>query len=643
MPRSHSASDDEFKDDPDDDFDDDIWDDDSSDDDEFNQAPAGETKVMAKSGNPKLITAVCFCFLVPPVTLLALFFGWKHLYVPQSEEWQKGTELLQMRLSEAETLNRNLTQQLDNQESVLEQCLRVLGSESDGEGLLSQYRADVEMFGNGLSQDQPSYRDLLRNQEKLNRMQIERIQLIADETDETTKQIADALRTDVTRTKSDMTSALTRRAREWDEYKSRLTERFGRLSTDISEKNKEMLTAQQAEFEQRLTALHEQYWMVLLPLARRAGIELDGAKTADVDHVQMTAHSGTLIADLTPDELRIHQALQTPLRVELAATTLKDTVAFFRDHFQIRILLDEHELEDERIDPQTDITFSDPFIRFESALEHILRPLELDWIVRDDAIVITTHASVKDHQDVVTFDVSTLLARRDEPFIDEDDLRYSYGVLVDLIKSSVEPDSWSETSEASIRAFDGILVVTHHRRALTAVGKLLRDLELRRNSSRQTDNSSGELVTKTYVVASPLNTTGTATFHGTRGFGGENPSFPSGQGPEASSDRMTSEKALQELTSRLAAIVPTVVEPTSWTNGSPAVSTSDKPSIEAIGGTLVIRQYARNHARIRRALLPFLYSPTTVPLSGWIPQSDPRQYPNSGYGGGLGGGGQGFF
>jgi RNA polymerase sigma factor (sigma-70 family) len=89
-------------------------------------------------------------------------------------------------------------------------------------------------------------------------------------------------------------------------------------------------------------------------------------------------------------ESLIESQLSVPTTVEFVETPLADAVMFLSDRHGISIVLDESSLADHGIGTDVPITVSLNGVRLESALNRMLRPLSLDYAVRDEVLEITT-------------------------------------------------------------------------------------------------------------------------------------------------------------------------------------------------------------------------------------------------------------
>lgn len=179
------------------------------------------------------------------------------------------------------------------------------------------------------------------------------------------------------------------------------------------------------------------------------------------------------------NEQRIENALRAPTSVEFFETPLKDVLDFLRDHHQIQINLDTKNVEDVGVSSDTPITRTLDNVSLASALNLILRDLELTWTVKDEVLLITTPEQAQREEFLITklYDVADLVVVRDEA----GELGDDYDSLIELLTTQVRPNTWDNVGgPASVcpAPFGGAkaLVVTQDYQVHRAIEKLLKDL-----------------------------------------------------------------------------------------------------------------------------------------------------------------------
>ncbi len=89
-------------------------------------------------------------------------------------------------------------------------------------------------------------------------------------------------------------------------------------------------------------------------------------------------------------EARIEQALEQTTECNFSKTPLRDAVKFLSQSHGIPVLIDERALADAMMEPTEPVTFSIRGVTFASALNLMLRPLDLTWTISDEVLLVTT-------------------------------------------------------------------------------------------------------------------------------------------------------------------------------------------------------------------------------------------------------------
>lgn len=149
----------------------------------------------------------------------------------------------------------------------------------------------------------------------------------------------------------------------------------------------------------------------------------------------------------TPSELAIELALPKQVGsagLEFVEAPLAEVVDFLQSEYNIPIVIDSRALEDLGLSSDEPVTVSARNIKLESALNLMLRQLELTYLVRDEVLQITTLEEALVIMEVRAYPVDFLKTDSDE--------------VAKLITSTVEPDSWNQVWGVS-RSGDGSFTV----------------------------------------------------------------------------------------------------------------------------------------------------------------------------------------
>ena len=139
--------------------------------------------------------------------------------------------------------------------------------------------------------------------------------------------------------------------------------------------------------------------------------------------------------------MKIESALDEPISVDFMSIELADVCAHISEVSNIPILLDEPALRDVGLDSDVPVDLAISDISTRAVLKHILRPLNLTWIIRDEVLLITTPDSGCGYALVTKiYSVHDLVT-----FVDEEGVEvYDFDSLVEAITRTIEPTSWDE-------------------------------------------------------------------------------------------------------------------------------------------------------------------------------------------------------
>ncbi len=276
---------------------------------------------------------------------------------------------------------------------------------------------------------------------------------------------------------------------------------------------------------------------------------------------------------------------------ELALADIADEIE--RKH-AINVQLDARALDAYGIGVDTPITFSIRNLELRQALTHMLRDLELTWLVRDEVLIITTDEEAEQNLFTRVYPVMDLLGQplpAHEFEIPRRDADTSE--LVDLTMAIVQPDTWEWSggmgSIAEIPQF-GILVVAQTQDVHRQVDELLAQMRNRLADRPPVDNTANakrdsELRLAIYAVPHPVaglqpNNDGQASAEGTT---------PGGFFQFGTAMGLSVLPAVDE--HELLDIIKQMIEPESWNR--------DDVYARAAGGRLIVRQTNAVHRKIR--------------------------------------------
>ena len=137
----------------------------------------------------------------------------------------------------------------------------------------------------------------------------------------------------------------------------------------------------------------------------------------------------------------IREVLSKPVTLHFQNIGLSDICQFLAKSAGCSIVLDSAGLQEAGVQATQTVSIDVDGVSCKSALNLILEPLGLGYVVEDEVLKITSEERSGGAMTTVTYAVAELLPNS-PPGQEIDDS--TYRSLIDLVKSTVSPDSWSE-------------------------------------------------------------------------------------------------------------------------------------------------------------------------------------------------------
>jgi hypothetical protein len=175
------------------------------------------------------------------------------------------------------------------------------------------------------------------------------------------------------------------------------------------------------------------------------------------------------------------EALAKPTTVEFQDLPLEDCLTFLREYHNINIWLDRGSLTDEGVALDQPITLKLAGVSLESVLHLLLQPVQLEWVIQDEVMKITTVSWTRKHPETRTYDVHNLIEAGHTP-----------EELMASITKCIEPASWTgKEATAAIAHTAGILVIRQSQPVHGEIGRLLEDLDTAADAAEDEDAEKG--------------------------------------------------------------------------------------------------------------------------------------------------------
>ena len=140
----------------------------------------------------------------------------------------------------------------------------------------------------------------------------------------------------------------------------------------------------------------------------------------------------------SPNVIKIENALLNTSEASLIETPLTEALQYFEDLHNIEIHIDVPALAEEGIAPDQNVNLVKTGITLKSMLNLILEPLQLDYVIKNEVMVITTQAKAQE-----MFETRVYNAKLVEG--------HTAHELMELIIALIEPDSW-ESGRSTVSA-----------------------------------------------------------------------------------------------------------------------------------------------------------------------------------------------
>ncbi len=304
----------------------------------------------------------------------------------------------------------------------------------------------------------------------------------------------------------------------------------------------------------------------------------------------------------SPSVTAIKKALNETTSLEFIESPLTDVVDYLKQKHHIEIQLDTRSLQDASIEASTtQVTRRMTDVTLRSALHLVLQEYELTYVVRDEALLITSKTAADSMLETRVYPVGDLIYRSEA---DRRERRYAdFQSLIDVLQSIVAPTAWGDGNNGrpmELRNPD-CLVITQTQAIHEEAEAFLTTLRRARKAHPPQDLGAddGQLHTKFYRLAGAMmNMPGGGFFQ----VPSEKAARPAGasdaeiklQERRLQEEQMErSARAAAETAERLSHIIPELIEPATWKG------TGGQGSIHAVNGILIVHQTNPVHRKTR--------------------------------------------
>ena len=164
---------------------------------------------------------------------------------------------------------------------------------------------------------------------------------------------------------------------------------------------------------------------------------------------------------------RIEAEMEKQSEIDFVDRPLSDVVQFLADYHNIPIIIDVEALTEAKIKTDTPITRTLNGVKFESALDIMLSPLKLDYVITNEVMMITTTKQAEATTEALVYDLARI------PNIEPK-------MLSSIIMSVTDQGAWTEIGQpgkGSLAIGTDFIVVKQNRRTHREIVSLLNQLE----------------------------------------------------------------------------------------------------------------------------------------------------------------------
>ena len=172
-------------------------------------------------------------------------------------------------------------------------------------------------------------------------------------------------------------------------------------------------------------------------------------------------------------DLAISLRLEQPVQIDLVDRPLSETLYDLAKRCHINLWLDEQSLLDEGVSPDSPVSINVEEISLKAALRTMLSLFQLDSVVKDGVLIVTTSRMVEEMIVARIYDVRRI--------VPDDD----YDELIDLITTVVSPDTWPDgTGPGPVQGIAGMLAMEQTQSVHAEIAQLLFDIQRIRTTPR---------------------------------------------------------------------------------------------------------------------------------------------------------------
>jgi hypothetical protein len=155
---------------------------------------------------------------------------------------------------------------------------------------------------------------------------------------------------------------------------------------------------------------------------------------------------------LTKKEIALLKILNSTISVDFKNEKFKAVIDYLIDKTGQTIFLDEESMKEATVDYDTPVTLKANKIGVRSLLRKILNDVGLTYVIKDEIIQVVTLKKAKEMMVTRVYPVSDLITNNIDPrlplILQQQQMAWNAKSLVDLIQSTIDPQSWANKSDS---------------------------------------------------------------------------------------------------------------------------------------------------------------------------------------------------
>jgi hypothetical protein len=162
---------------------------------------------------------------------------------------------------------------------------------------------------------------------------------------------------------------------------------------------------------------------------------------------------------LTPREKALLEALKTPITVDFTNETFSSIIEYLQKVTGQTILVDKNALEEANVTYDTPVTLRLNRVSTRTMLKRMLADLGLTYVIKEEAIQITTPARARDMMVTRAYYIGDLIGTGNPflpPLLNDLQAIGSINTIIGAIQSQVEPGTWQANNGAGSVYYDPI-------------------------------------------------------------------------------------------------------------------------------------------------------------------------------------------